>query len=131
MVDGLGDGLVVECASEDTDYLRTTSFGLLQVGAGAGAEKVGPEGPSAWGAAAPPAWPAAPGTLADTRPLPVCPLHPTHQPPPGLPHAQHQDRVRVVPLLRPHPVQPPGAGGGWQGQGLGGCGRHRACTPAM
>ncbi len=32
MVDGLGDGLVVECATEDTDYLRTTSFGLLQVG---------------------------------------------------------------------------------------------------
>lgn len=32
MVDGLGDGLMVECATEDTDYLRTTSFGLLQVG---------------------------------------------------------------------------------------------------
>lgn len=32
MVDGLGDGLVIECATEDTDYLRTTSFGLLQVG---------------------------------------------------------------------------------------------------
>ena len=32
MVDGYGDGLVVECASEDTDYLRTTAFGLLQVG---------------------------------------------------------------------------------------------------
>jgi (E)-4-hydroxy-3-methylbut-2-enyl-diphosphate synthase len=30
MVDGLGDGLVIECATEDTDYLRTTSFGLLQ-----------------------------------------------------------------------------------------------------
>lgn len=34
MVDGLGDGLVVECATEDTDYLRTTSFGLLQVTGG-------------------------------------------------------------------------------------------------
>ena len=38
---------------------------------------------------------------------------PSHQPPnrclyAGLPHAQHQDRVRVVPLVRPHPVQPAG-----------------------
>ena len=30
MVDGLGSGLVVECATEDLDFLRTTSFGLLQ-----------------------------------------------------------------------------------------------------
>jgi (E)-4-hydroxy-3-methylbut-2-enyl-diphosphate synthase len=30
MVDGLGDGLAVECATEDLDFLRTTSFGLLQ-----------------------------------------------------------------------------------------------------
>ncbi|KAL4857829.1 4-hydroxy-3-methylbut-2-en-1-yl diphosphate synthase (ferredoxin) [Chlorella vulgaris] len=30
MVDGYGDGLVVECATEDGDYLRTTAFGLLQ-----------------------------------------------------------------------------------------------------
>jgi hypothetical protein len=36
MVDGYGDGLMIECASEDTDYLRTTSFGLLQVGEAAG-----------------------------------------------------------------------------------------------
>jgi len=32
MVDGYGDGLVIECATEDSDYLRTTAFGLLQVG---------------------------------------------------------------------------------------------------
>lgn len=31
MVDGYGDGLVIECASEDVDFLRTTGFGLLQV----------------------------------------------------------------------------------------------------
>ena len=31
MVDGYGDGLVIECGTEDVDYLRTTSFGLLQV----------------------------------------------------------------------------------------------------
>jgi len=30
MVDGCGDGLVIECGSEDLDFLRTTSFGLLQ-----------------------------------------------------------------------------------------------------
>jgi (E)-4-hydroxy-3-methylbut-2-enyl-diphosphate synthase len=30
MVDGRGDGLVIECGSEDLDFLRTTSFGLLQ-----------------------------------------------------------------------------------------------------
>ena len=30
MVDGRGDGLAVECATEDLDFLRTTSFGLLQ-----------------------------------------------------------------------------------------------------
>jgi (E)-4-hydroxy-3-methylbut-2-enyl-diphosphate synthase len=30
MVDGYGDGLVIECATEDADYLRTTAFGLLQ-----------------------------------------------------------------------------------------------------
>ena len=30
MVDGLGDGLMIECATEDLDFLRTTSFGLLQ-----------------------------------------------------------------------------------------------------
>lgn len=29
-VDGYGDGLVIECPSEDLDFLRTTSFGLLQ-----------------------------------------------------------------------------------------------------
>ena len=40
MVDGYGDGLMIECASEDTDYLRTTSFGLLQVRVG-GAAGVG------------------------------------------------------------------------------------------
>lgn len=30
MVDGLGDGVLIECATEDVDFLRTTSFGLLQ-----------------------------------------------------------------------------------------------------
>ena len=30
LVDGLGDGVTLECASEDLDFLRTTSFGLLQ-----------------------------------------------------------------------------------------------------
>jgi hypothetical protein len=30
MVDGYGDGLVIECGSEDVDFLRTTGFGLLQ-----------------------------------------------------------------------------------------------------
>lgn len=30
MVDGRGDGLAIECATEDLDFLRTTSFGLLQ-----------------------------------------------------------------------------------------------------
>ncbi|KAL4448645.1 hypothetical protein ABPG75_005864 [Micractinium tetrahymenae] len=30
MVDGYGDGLVIECATEEADYLRTTAFGLLQ-----------------------------------------------------------------------------------------------------
>ena len=30
MVDGRGDGLMIECATEDLDFLRTTSFGLLQ-----------------------------------------------------------------------------------------------------
>jgi (E)-4-hydroxy-3-methylbut-2-enyl-diphosphate synthase len=30
MVDGYGDGLAVECATEDLDFLRITSFGLLQ-----------------------------------------------------------------------------------------------------
>ena len=29
-VDGLGDGAMVECPGEDTDFLRTTAFGLLQ-----------------------------------------------------------------------------------------------------
>ena len=32
MVDGYGDGLVIECGGEETDFLRTTGFGLLQVG---------------------------------------------------------------------------------------------------
>ena len=31
MVDGYGDGLVIECGTEDSEYLRTTAFGLLQV----------------------------------------------------------------------------------------------------
>lgn len=30
LVDGLGDGALIECPSEDLDFLRTTSFGLLQ-----------------------------------------------------------------------------------------------------
>ena len=30
LVDGLGDGALVECPTEDLDYLRTMSFGLLQ-----------------------------------------------------------------------------------------------------
>ncbi|KAG2452668.1 hypothetical protein HYH02_002901 [Chlamydomonas schloesseri] len=30
LVDGLGDGAMVECPGEDTDFLRTTAFGLLQ-----------------------------------------------------------------------------------------------------
>jgi (E)-4-hydroxy-3-methylbut-2-enyl-diphosphate synthase len=31
MVDGLGDGVLVDCPTEDLDFLRTMSFGLLQV----------------------------------------------------------------------------------------------------
>ena len=30
LVDGLGDGAMVEAPSEDLDFLRTTAFGLLQ-----------------------------------------------------------------------------------------------------
>ena len=30
MVDGLGDGLVIECVTEDLEFVRITSFGLLQ-----------------------------------------------------------------------------------------------------
>ena len=30
LVDGLGDGVLLECEMEDVEYLRTTSFGLLQ-----------------------------------------------------------------------------------------------------
>jgi 4-hydroxy-3-methylbut-2-en-1-yl diphosphate synthase IspG/GcpE len=30
MSDGLGDGLVIECCSEDLEFLRVTSFGMLQ-----------------------------------------------------------------------------------------------------
>lgn len=31
LVDGLGDGAMIEAPSEDVEYLRTTAFGLLQV----------------------------------------------------------------------------------------------------
>jgi hypothetical protein len=31
LVDGLGDGVLIEAPHEDIEYLRTTSFGLLQV----------------------------------------------------------------------------------------------------
>jgi (E)-4-hydroxy-3-methylbut-2-enyl-diphosphate synthase len=31
LVDGLGDGVLIEAPHEDVEYLRTTSFGLLQV----------------------------------------------------------------------------------------------------
>lgn len=31
LVDGLGDGAIIEAPHEDLDFLRTTSFGLLQV----------------------------------------------------------------------------------------------------
>jgi (E)-4-hydroxy-3-methylbut-2-enyl-diphosphate synthase len=31
LVDGLGDGAMIEAEGEDLDFLRTTSFGLLQV----------------------------------------------------------------------------------------------------
>lgn len=31
LCDGLGDGVLLDVPSEDIDYLRTTSFGLLQV----------------------------------------------------------------------------------------------------
>ncbi|GIL84782.1 hypothetical protein Vretimale_14432 [Volvox reticuliferus] len=30
LVDGLGDGALIECPGEDLDFLRTTAFGLLQ-----------------------------------------------------------------------------------------------------
>jgi (E)-4-hydroxy-3-methylbut-2-enyl-diphosphate synthase len=30
MVDGLGDGLAIECVTEDLEFIRNTSFGLLQ-----------------------------------------------------------------------------------------------------
>ncbi len=33
LVDGLGDGVAIECPSEDLDFLRTMSFGLLQASA--------------------------------------------------------------------------------------------------
>jgi hypothetical protein len=36
LVDGLGDGALVEAPHEDLDFLRTTSFGLLQARALAG-----------------------------------------------------------------------------------------------
>ena len=29
-MDGLGDGVALDCPSEDLDFMRTTSFGLLQ-----------------------------------------------------------------------------------------------------
>lgn len=32
LVDGLGDGALVECEGEDVGFLRTLAFGLLQVG---------------------------------------------------------------------------------------------------
>ena len=32
LVDGLGDGLLIECPGEDVGQLRLMSFGLLQVG---------------------------------------------------------------------------------------------------
>lgn len=31
LVDGLGDGAMVEAPHEDLEFLRTTAFGLLQV----------------------------------------------------------------------------------------------------
>ena len=31
LVDGLGDGLLIECPGEDVGQLRLMSFGLLQV----------------------------------------------------------------------------------------------------
>lgn len=31
LCDGLGDGILLDAPSEDVEYLRTTSFGLLQV----------------------------------------------------------------------------------------------------
>ena len=31
LVDGLGDGVLIECPSEDLEVLRLMSFGLLQV----------------------------------------------------------------------------------------------------
>jgi hypothetical protein len=31
LVDGLGDGAIIEAPHEDLEFLRTTSFGLLQV----------------------------------------------------------------------------------------------------
>lgn len=34
LVDGLGDGAMIEVEGEDLDFLRTTSFGLLQVRSG-------------------------------------------------------------------------------------------------
>ena len=34
LVDGLGDGAMIEAAGEDMDFLRTTGFGLLQVRGG-------------------------------------------------------------------------------------------------
>jgi len=30
LVDGLGDGVAIECASEELEFLRLMSFGLLQ-----------------------------------------------------------------------------------------------------
>jgi len=32
LCDGLGDGVMVECPSEDLEFLRNMSFGLLQGG---------------------------------------------------------------------------------------------------
>lgn len=31
LVDGLGDGVLLDCPTEDLDFIRTMSFGLLQV----------------------------------------------------------------------------------------------------
>ena len=38
LVDGLGDGVAIECPSEDLEFLRLMSFGLLQARASAACE---------------------------------------------------------------------------------------------
>lgn len=77
MVDGYGDGLVIECGSEDVDFLRTTGFGLLQVShyTSMRSHKM--------------------DIVMFVRLKTSCSYFPA-----GMPYAQHQDGICVLPILR-------------------------------